>query len=126
MQHAENTKCPRWTSFLFVKIWASENLFFEKQQWQPQKRDLSLNITHLLKRSSNYKHYLTQHCVKAVKWIAWNVLSTRQYVFKWRRCFISLSFEVFNSFNPVLEELLEKQNKCCSVLVFPSAFMLIV
>ena len=74
-----------------------------------RKRDLFLNTKHLLKRSSKYKHYLTQHCVKAHKRIAWNVLSTWQYVLKWRRCFISVSFEVFNSFNLALEELLEKQ-----------------
>ena len=74
-----------------------------------RKRDLFWNTTHLLKRSSKYKLYLAQHCVKALKRIAWNILSTWQYVLKWWRCFISVSFEVFNSFNLVLEELLEKQ-----------------
>ena len=84
-----------------MSIW--KLIFWKTTMATARKRDLFLNTTHLLKRSSKYKLYLTQHCVKALKWIAWNVLST------WRRCFISVSFEVFNSFNLVFEELLEKQ-----------------
>ena len=90
-----------------MSIW--KLIFWKTTMATARKRDLFLNTKHLLKRSSKYKHYLTQHCVKAHKRIAWNVLSTWQYVLKWRRCFISVSFEVFNSFNLALEELLEKQ-----------------
>ena len=90
-----------------MSIW--KIIFLKTTMAAARKRDLFLNTTHLLNRSSKYKHYLTKHCVKALKRIAWNVLSTWQYVLKWRRCFIPVSFEVFNSFNLVLEELLEKQ-----------------
>ena len=90
-----------------MSIW--KLIFWKTTMAVARKRDLFLNTTHLLNRSSKYKHYLTKHCVKALKRIAWNVLSTWQYVLKWRRCFIPVSFEVFNPFNLVLEELLEKQ-----------------
>ena len=89
-----------------MSIW--KLIFWKTTMATARKRNLFLNTTHLLKRSSKYKHYLT-HCVKALKRIAWNILSTWQYVLKWRRCFISVSFEFFSSFNLVLEELLEKQ-----------------